>query len=85
MKTIWKFPFEIADRVKITVPAGAKVRHVGLDPNDDPCLWCQVYSDAPKEDLELFVVETGQTIPKEAIEFLGSFMCGPFVWHVFTK
>lgn len=87
MKTIHKYHIAISDGQAIEVPLGAKVIHVGLDPEDRSSIWCEVdFGQQEKEQLTLYVVGTGQLIPPEATRHLGSFtwkLTGT-VWHVFT-
>lgn len=37
MTTIWKYPIPPTDTFEHTMPRGARVIHVGLDPNEQPC------------------------------------------------
>jgi hypothetical protein len=82
MKTVWKFPFAIGGEQPINLPAGSEVLHVGLDPDGAPCLWARVDSHAPKVTHTLYVTGTGHPIPEGDNRHLGTFINGPFVWHV---
>lgn len=83
-KTIWKFPLRIEDRQVIEIPIGHKAIHVGLDPRDEPCMWAEVDSRMAKGEFVFFVVGTGNPMPVEAKTHLGSFVMGPFVWHLYS-
>lgn len=84
MNTVWKFPLEITDMQKIKMPVGAVVVHGGLDPFGVPCLWCQVDDQEYISRYEvIYIVGTGNPIPPDASRHLGSFVQGPFVWHVY--
>lgn len=83
MKTIYKYPIQITDEQEITMPIGAEVIHAGLDPQGMPCLWAKVESDNPTEDVSVLVVGTGNPIMFHTERHVGSFVQGPFVWHVF--
>ncbi len=85
MKTIWKFPLKISDHFKLSVPLGAGIIHVGLDPAGVACVWCEVQPGNTPEDLDLYVIGTGNPIPSEAKQHWGSFVQGPFVWHLYSK
>ena len=41
MKTIWKFPLEVADEQIIEMPRGAKILSVRIQ-HEVPCLWALV-------------------------------------------
>lgn len=88
MTTIWKHQFRITDEQTLQLPYGTKkVLHVGLDPNSNPCIWCETDLDKNNHlvsrPLTLFVVGTGNPVPEEAICYLGSFVQDFFVWHVY--
>ena len=86
MKTIWKFPIEIADVQEIMAPGGSTVsiNYVGLDPTGTPCIWCEVEPAKPKSALKIYVVGTGHPIPEDGGRFVGTFVQPPFVWHVYA-
>jgi hypothetical protein len=83
MKTIYKYPIKITDEQEIQMPAHANVLHVGLDPQGTPCLWAMVDTAKPMEPVSVLVVGTGNPMPFEPLRHVGSFVQGPFVWHVF--
>lgn len=88
MKTIWKYPFSIVPTTYVTVQYGAKIIHVGLDPEGQPCIWCEVNTLEAKreESIELFIVGTGHGLPSKALVHRGSFddehSC---MWHVYSR
>ena len=83
MKTIYKYPIEITDKQEIQMPFGAEVIHAGLDPQGMPCLWATVESANSPEPVLVGVVGTGNPMPLHAERHVGSFVQGPFMWHVF--
>lgn len=86
MKTVYKYPIQIADEQEVSMPYDAKVIHVGLDPQGTPCLWAKVESNNRPEPVRVLVVGTGGPIPYMPYHeerHVGSFTQGPFVWHVF--
>jgi hypothetical protein len=85
MTTIHKYPLEITDVQLIPAPFGAKAIHVGLDPSGTPCLWAIVEDHIKQGGMDVWIVGTGQEIPKEDHAYVGSFVQGPFVWHVFVS
>ena len=86
MNTIHKYPIKITDRQEVTLPENAKIIHVGIDPRGLPCLWAEVDTfDYECSDRDIYVVGTGNPRDEEAKTHLGSFVQGPFVWHVYTN
>lgn len=71
-RVIWKFPFEVADFVKIEMPLGACILHVGTQPSmsseggEQACLWAIVDPDARVEDFSFRIFGTGQPMPDVA-------------------
>lgn len=83
MSRIFKYPFKLKNEQAIELPDGATVLHVGLDPVGQPCLWAEVNPAAAMKVRALFVLGTGFEIPPGARVFIGTFISGPLVWHVF--
>lgn len=83
MNTIYKYPIQITDEQEIRIPYDYEVIHAGLDPSGEPCIWVKVDTDFSDTRLSVFVVGTGNPIPSDASKYVGSFIKGPFVWHVF--
>jgi hypothetical protein len=79
MRTVFKYPFRVDDRVVIRLPLNFEVLHVAVQ-DDQPCLWALVDTDEPSFDREFRIFGTGH-------EVLGvhdaTFFEGPFVWHLF--
>lgn len=84
MTTIWKFPLDIATFQEVSVPLAAEPIHAGLDANGEPSIWCEVNSSDVKEKIHVYLVGTGHSLPERARQHVGSFVHGPFVWHVYT-
>jgi len=81
---IYKYEIQIADTQQIDIPLDWSVMRVGLDPNNIPCIWADVNPDDENIPTTIYVVGTGHPLPVNA-EHLGSFIQGPFVWHVLAK
>lgn len=90
MTTIWKFPFHIRDTVAIEMPRGATVLP-HLEParleQGEPGLviWAVVDPDQPTETRVFHVVGTGHPMPETPLNYIGSALAGPLVWHVFER
>lgn len=84
MQTIWKYPIQITDVQQIKFPGNTRPLYAGLDPSGIPCIWCQVDDQAVGRIEDVYVVGTGNPIPSAASLYIGSFVQGPFVWHVYV-
>lgn len=82
MKTIYKYPIDITDRQNVSMPHGAILRHVGLDPTGALCLWAEVDTENARQTMTIRVYGTGHTLT-EAGRHLGSVTQDEFVWHVY--
>lgn len=84
MRTIFKFPLgSLLQGLPLTIPTVGKVTHVGKDPNGAPCIWAEHEEGAPLTT-EVWIFGTGHSIPP-GWSHAGTFIDGPFVWHVYTK
>lgn len=89
MQTIYKYPLEITDKQEITILKGAKPLCVNFDGNNQLCLWVQVNDLAGKEEKTFYVVGTGNPIPEDEMEYIGSVKDNVtnkntvFMWHIF--
>jgi hypothetical protein len=88
MLTIYKYPFQIADRFELTLPTDRKVLHADVQPGTGPCLWVMVNPHSAEEVVTFHVFGTGMEIDPEEVgknEFVSTFQQPPFVWHLFRK
>ena len=83
MKTIYKYPVTLDSVQPMMMPCGAQIIHAGLDPSGIPCLWAVVEPNIPHEPRTILVVGTGGVLSPGIRTHLGSFVRGPFVWHLF--
>lgn len=84
MSTIWKYTLAITDYQTIEIPEGFTPLQVSVQ-GSDLCLWCKVDPKAKKLPVIFWIVGTGHPIPNEPIEYIGSAIMNPFVWHVFWE
>lgn len=42
MRTIYKYPLKITDRQTLPIKGLMSALHVGLDADQQPCIWCEV-------------------------------------------
>lgn len=85
-RAVYKFPlrnaFE-AGRGALTMPAGSKVVHFGMQ-GDVPTLWAWVDTTAIPVRRLFALVGTGHPLPDYiGLEHVGTAMHGEFVWHLF--
>lgn len=84
MKSIWKFVLPHAScPEKQRMPIGARLALLTQDPGGIPCMWCEVDPDAATEMVTLITIGTGHKVP-EGMHYVGSYVCHPFVWHVYA-
>ena len=83
MKTIWKFPFEIASFIEVEMPNNPEMLHVELQ-GWQPCLWAIVDPDNEKRVFSFLLIGTGHPLPDNAAKHVGTFQQKQFVWHMFT-
>lgn len=90
-KTIWKFPFETADEVIISMPKGAEVLTVQIQ-GGLPCLWAIVDLGAVVfAPVKFRIFGTGHPLPTYGPDetplgkYVGTYQQagGALVWHVF--
>lgn len=81
MRRVYKYEVPIVQDT-IALHKGWKPLMVAQDPGGIWCLWVEVDDSQPTEPTELFVVGTGHAIPRGAV-YCGSFVRGPYVWHVY--
>lgn len=84
MRTIWKFPFQVAGSFTVDMPADAEILAVQLQ-GVVPCMWALVDTDLPVMTETFLIVGTGHRAPDEGAVHVGTFQQGPFVWHVFQR
>lgn len=84
-RTVWKFAFDVDDRVTIEVPYGAVLLHAGLDPANESwlALWYEVNTSAPKVSTRIAIHGTGHPI-KTSERWLASVRQGSFMWHLYA-
>lgn len=87
-ETVWKTQIDLdrldtRDRVKILLPAGAKIVHVAPVENAHLIeFWMRVDPEAPMESREFRVAGTGHPLVVNE-HYLGTSHAGPLVWHLF--
>lgn len=91
MRTVYKYPFAIADEITITMPYGAIPLHAqavdpeGLDPFAN--LWALVDTESPVVDHLFYLRGTGHPIEVDLGKHISTFTMGEgaLVWHLFES
>jgi len=83
MNKIYKYPIQIVEEQTLSVHADAEVFKVGLDPLGDPCIWAVVNPKATPTPFHVRILGTGSVVHDDEFMWIGSFVQGPFMWHVF--
>lgn len=84
MKTIWKYELQITDVQRVPLPAKAIIQSVAVQ-RDTICLWATVDTELPVEPRKILLVGTGHdTKHCLGLQFVGTVVMEPFVWHVFA-
>ncbi len=83
---IFKYPFEISDKVLILMPQYARVLSVQMQ-FDIPCLWALIDDNSPLKERRFRLFGTGHPVPYSVGEFIGTFQMngGELVWHLFQE
>lgn len=68
----------------LEIPEGSDILRVGLDPQEQACIWCLVSEQLDAERRYFRVVATGeQIVSMKNKRYIGTWNEGPFVWHLF--
>lgn len=80
--TIWKFKIPITDLIELEMPKGAQVIHVE---GQGACgsMWAIVKPTAERVKRQFYLIGTGHNFDKEGKCYMGTFLTGEFVWHLF--
>lgn len=84
MRTIYKYPFKVADDITIEMPVGAVILHAEVQAGT-ATMWAQVDPRAVKTYRRFRVIGTGHPFDPDRLTHVGTFQQPPFVWHLFEK
>lgn len=85
--TIWKFPLDVTDSQRVTMPLGSKPLCVQTQ-NGTPCIWALVDSSEPRKELvTVLTFGTGGPVIGAIGDYLGTYQMrnGSLVFHVFVR
>lgn len=85
-RTIWKFPvLNInGDEDEVSVPIDARLVHFGPDPDGAICAWFECDRTDLRHRRWFAIYGTGWPIPAGQTH-VGSYVEGPFLWHVYIS
>lgn len=88
-RRVWKFPLALRSGEQfVDVPAGASIVHLHsqvVGGGHRPVMWAEVDDSAPTTVRTFYVVATGESIPFEARQYLGTVHIDWTVWHVYER
>lgn len=85
MKTIYKYPLEIADRQTLMLPANPEILTVAAQ-HGRPCLWVLVDTDEELMPFEIAMYGTGMPCNCACNDYIGTvqLLDGAMILHVFA-
>lgn len=80
---IFKYPFTVADIVKLEMPSGAQILDIQVQ-NGQPCLWARVDENNMLATYTIYIFGTGHDCDYVG-EYISTFQMrgGALVWHAF--
>jgi hypothetical protein len=81
VRAVWKYPVMVADEFTVTMPETHTVVHVALQ-GAQAQMWVEVDTDSETWPTTFHVEGTGHPIKSDSIH-VGSWIEGPFVWHLY--
>ena len=84
MKVVFKFPITMATDFALEMPRGYKVLHVAEQGPNGPFFWAEVNPAVQLDRIHFAIVGTGHDIPVEGT-YLGTWLSGDFVWHLYQR
>lgn len=86
LKSIWKYPINVSDRIELSMPKGAEILCVQMQ-YEFPCIYALVNVNEEKEVREFRVVDTGHPLQQYNGKYIGTFQLhgGDLVFHLFES
>ena len=81
MSVVWKFPLP-HPRTVLSMPKYARVLTAGVQ-EDHIVIWAQVIPAQPPEHRVFNVFNTGEQLPEDVRDWVGTVQIGPIVWHIY--
>ena len=86
MKTIYKQELTTYGQQVVNLPVDAHIIHIDTQ-RGYPCMWYTCYSDSEKVLRKVYCLYTGEDIPDEPMDYLGTVLLenGELVLHYFMS
>lgn len=78
---IWKYKIPKLGEFTLDIPSGSVPLHVAVQ-HEEPCMWWRVNAAAPLQTRFFQVVGTGHGFDAGKREYIGTWLDGNFVWHL---
>lgn len=87
MKSIFKYPIQVADLQKVTMPIDAKILCVQVQRGEQVCLWAEVDPNAKLQARTIEIFGTGHALDESSRVYIGTVQVagGVLVWHVYER
>ncbi len=81
-RTVWKYDVPLNDVVEVQMPQGSRI--LKFDTQQGVLtLWALVSPEFTPERRRFRLAGTGHPLPEGSLDYIGSCLQGPFVWHLF--
>jgi hypothetical protein len=86
MKSIFKYPIQIMDVQKVTMPFESKILCAQMQ-RDQLCLWAEVAPDSPLHPRTIEIFGTGHAMDDSSRIYIGTVQMigGGLIWHVYER
>lgn len=87
MRTIFKYPLDVADEQVVALPHGAQILCAQMQ-HSMPCIWAEVDRQAPVSQRIFYMYGTGHRVPTDRVQtYVGTVQLsgGALVFHVYVN
>ena len=85
MRLIYKYRVDIHGDFSLPLPDNAEFLHVGLDPTGQTCMWWMVDNNNQSINYGFRIAFTGESYGNRVDKYLGTFITGSLVCHLFRR
>lgn len=83
MRTVFKYPLEIASRQTVAIPSGAVFLSLRMQ-REVPTIWMLVDPEGPTQDVVVKMYGTGEALENVG-PYVGTVESDYFTWHFFIE
>lgn len=86
MRTIHKQALNIISEQSLSLPSDAKIRSIQVQ-QDTICIWYEFEPNIERLDIKrtFLIIGTGHKFNEQNLEYIGTVLNGPFVWHIYEQ